>query len=100
MRLTHLVFLLLLSINTIIPGAINAEPVSRVLHELPPEDYDKFISKDESTASLHVSFGDYENYLYRDDKTAAQVLFTSANASSSIKTRFIAAFPGSVFSKI
>lgn len=43
--------------------------------------------------STHLSYEDYENYLYRDDKTSVQLLFTNPKAQSSIKPRLIVAFP-------
>lgn len=39
-----------------------------------------------------VSFSGYTNYLYRDNVTSSQLLFTEAN-STNVRTRFIAAFP-------
>lgn len=40
----------------------------------------------------HLSFSSYDNYLYRNNVTASQLLFTQTNVTST-RTRFIAAFP-------
>lgn len=47
----------------------------------------------------HLTIEDFDNYLFRDDKTSAQVIFTNPNASSTIKTRFLVAFPAGTFKK-
>lgn len=39
-----------------------------------------------------INFAGYDNYLYRDDKTAAQIVLSS-NASNSKPSRFLVAFP-------
>lgn len=46
----------------------------------------------QDTLDQHLTFSNYDNYLYRDNTTACQLLFTQANATSTL-TRFIAAFP-------
>ncbi|KAI8584777.1 hypothetical protein K450DRAFT_267434 [Umbelopsis ramanniana AG] len=46
----------------------------------------------QDTLTEHVAFSSYDNYLYRDNTTASQLLFTQSNATST-RPRFIAAFP-------
>jgi hypothetical protein len=46
----------------------------------------------QDTLTEHLSFSNYDNYLYRDNTTASQLLFTQTNVTST-RTRFIAAFP-------
>ncbi|KAH8553472.1 hypothetical protein BGW37DRAFT_555536 [Umbelopsis sp. PMI_123] len=46
----------------------------------------------QDTLTEHVAFSSYDNYLYRDNTTASQLLFTQTNATTT-RTRFIAAFP-------
>ncbi|KAI9290089.1 hypothetical protein BC943DRAFT_364605 [Umbelopsis sp. AD052] len=46
----------------------------------------------QDTLTEHVAFSSYDNYLYRDNTTATQLLFTQPNATST-RPRFIAAFP-------
>lgn len=42
---------------------------------------------------VHLNIEDYDNYLFRDNNTSVQLVFTNPNASSTIRTRFLAAFP-------
>ncbi|PPQ88991.1 hypothetical protein CVT25_005090 [Psilocybe cyanescens] len=46
-----------------------------------------------SITTFHVTSGSNENYFYRDNITTAQLLLTSASASSNITRRLVAALP-------
>lgn len=46
-----------------------------------------------SITTFHVTSGSNENYFYRDNITTAQLLVTSASASSNITRRLVAALP-------
>lgn len=47
-----------------------------------------------STGLIHLVPDDYDNYLFRDNVTSAQVVVTSPDASPGIRTRLVVAFPG------
>ncbi|CAJ0951933.1 unnamed protein product, partial [Mesorhabditis belari] len=53
-----------------------------------------FVSLSFADDLLKLSPADYDNFLFRDDKTAAQVVISKANPNSAtIQTRFLVAFP-------